>query len=393
MDKIINLGASEWDDWRNRPGNDFIHQIQRGRLGQNIGISTGIKGLDRYTYGIHPGRYYLIGADSGVGKTTMSDFIFVLSAIEQAKRLKKKIKIFYCSFEIGKTDKIARWCSYYIFNKYKIRLPSDYFLGRIEGKLLTPEHFPLVQEAYAWIDNLMGPDGVIKFMDIMMHPTMIFEGIIDGYYAEHGTVKRDNVTGKEKASGKHGYVRGFTPNIGEEETEVILMIDHMALANVEQGLDTKGIMDRLSKYGVVLKNLFRTTIVMIQQFSTDLLSANRAMHLKRDLQAIIPTRLDFGDSKATFRDADVVLGCIKPGKDMAELFGWDLTPLKLGPNFVIMYLMKNRYGADSKIVPVFLDGITGMIYDIPCPISSDDGDEWYKMSDEINNVCQVYSPQ
>ncbi len=393
MDKPTHLGVSEWDDWRNRPGNDFIHQVQRGRLGQNIGISTGIKGLDKYIYGIHPGRYYLIGADSGVGKTTMSDFMFILSAIEQARRLHRKLKIFYCSFEIGKTDKIARWCSHYVFHKHGVRLPSDYFLGRIEGKMLSDEHFPYVQEAYTWINDLMEEGGTIKFLDMMMHPTMIFEGIIDGYYDKHGIVKRDSVTAKEKAAGKRGYVRGFTPDPGEEDTMVVLMVDHIALANPEQGLDTKGIMDRLSKYGVVLKNIFHTTIVMIQQFSTDLLAANRTMHIKKDLHSIMPSRLDFGDSKATFRDADVVIGGIKPGIDLPDLFGWDLSTSRMGPYFVIQYIIKNRYGPDKKIIPVFLDPITGTIYDIPCPISDDDGDKWYKMADEINSVCQVYSPQ
>lgn len=393
------LGVSKWDNWKNRPGNDFIHQVQRGRIGLNTGLGNGLTHINKYIYGTHRGRYYLIGADSGVGKTTLTDFMFVLQAYKDAKRVGRKLCIYYCSFEIGRTDKIARWCSYYIFIKYGVRLPSDYILGRITGKLITDDHLEKIKDAYDVIEEMLwdkeiNPNGIVRFIDIMMHPTMVFEGIVEGWYEKHGTVLRDPVTEQEKKKGKRGYIRGYVPNAGEEDTMVILLCDHLALANQEQNLDTKGIMDRLSKYAVVLRNLFHTTIVFIQQFSTDLLAANRQMHVKKDLHSIIPTRLDFGDSKATYRDADVVIGAIAPGRDLSEFMGWDLSPGKLGLSLIIACVIKNRYGPSHKIAPLFMDGVTGHAYDLPCPMDlCSDPDEWYDKAKEIDELCQVYSPQ
>jgi replicative DNA helicase len=41
--------------------------VERGRLGKNIGISTGLAKLDKVLYGIQRKFIYTIGASSGVG--------------------------------------------------------------------------------------------------------------------------------------------------------------------------------------------------------------------------------------------------------------------------------------------------------------------------------------
>lgn len=369
-----------WNNWQEKPSNDFIYQVERGMLGKNVGLGNGLNHINRYLYGTHPGRYYLIGADSGVGKTTLADFMFVINAWKESKRVRRRLKIFYCSFEIGKADKIARWTSYYIYTQWDIRLPSDYILGRISGKLLTTEHSKLVRKAYAIIMEMMKD---ITFIDIMMHPTMILEGMITGHYVKYGKIERDKHNKK--------IIKGFTSN--EPDMMTMLVVDHLALANQESNLDTKGIMDRLSKYAVFLRNIFGTTCVFIQQFSTDMLAANRLMHTKKTMESIMPTRLDFGDSKSTFRDADVVLGLIQPGRDLNECMNWNTNNIDgLGLYMVLACIVKNRYGSPGRVSPLFLDGVTGCAYDLP-PHNPIVEEEWYEKAKEIDNLCQVYCPQ
>ena len=50
-----------WDKWENTEPNSFIYQVQRGRHGLNIGLSNGVQVVNKYIYGTHRGRYYLIG--------------------------------------------------------------------------------------------------------------------------------------------------------------------------------------------------------------------------------------------------------------------------------------------------------------------------------------------
>lgn len=376
--ELITPGADQWDNWTKLPGNSFIHQVQAGRLGKNIGLRNGLNYINNFIYGTQKARYYLIGADSGVGKTTLADFMFILQAYKSAKAQGRKFKCFYCSFEIGKADKIARWASYYVYQLYKIRLPSDYILGRIEGLLLSSVDYGRVIEAYKLIEEMMED---IIFIDMMMTPSTIFNSIVEEHFAKRGTVLKDTATGQVT-----GYIAD-DPNY-----MTMLAADHLALTDSEGIDNTKTTMDKLSKYAVILRNLFHCTIVFIQQFSTDMLMANRTMHTKKTgIAAIAPSRLDFGDSKATFRDADVILGGICPGRDMSECMGFDLTPSKLGTYMILVFVMKNRYGKANKVIPLFMDPITGIFADMP--LYYQDDNSWYDEAQKIEQVCQAFSPR
>lgn len=61
---------------------DFIEDVEAGRQGRNIGLSTGSKKLDNALGGVQRGTYYLIGGNTGTGKTAFADHAFVLSPYE-----------------------------------------------------------------------------------------------------------------------------------------------------------------------------------------------------------------------------------------------------------------------------------------------------------------------
>lgn len=380
--------SPKWNNWQEEDNSSFIYNVQKGRTGENTGLGNGLTYINQFIYGTLPATYYLVGADSGVGKTTLTDFMFVLKAYEDAKERGKKIHICYCSFEISRLSKEAKWTSYYIFVKYGIRLPVAYILGRINKNLVSDEHFHLIQEAYECVLEIMS---VISFVDIMLHPTAVFSGLVE-WYEKRGTITRDEISGEDKKKGKRGRIKKYKPN--DPDMQVLLIIDHIALADQEQGLQLKPNIDRLSRYCVELKKIFMTTIVVIQQFSTDLLSSNRTLQMKKTIMSIAPTRLDFGDSKATFRDADVIMGAVAPGRDLPEYKGWELTPDKLGLCLILVFIMKARDGAMLKVIPLFMDGASGYFYDLPCPMETcPDPYKWYEKAQEIAKLCQIFSPQ
>lgn len=379
----------QWGHWEKLPSNEFLYMYKEGLKGHNIGFGNGLTAVNKYIYGTHRARYYLEGADSGVGKTTISDFKYVLKGYEESIKLNRPFKVFYCSFEIGKPDKIGRWISYYIFIKFRIRLPSDYIMGRIKGMLVTKEHDKLVLFAYQQVMKMME---CITFVDYMVSPTAIFEGLITSHYEKEGIVERLPVSQEDIKKGKKGAITGFKTNNSTSIT--LLIIDHFALAEHEAGLETKGTMDKLSKYAVVLRNLFGTTVVGIQQFSTDMMNANRAMQIKKTEASLSPSRLDFGDSKATYRDADVVFGYIRPSAHLDEFHGFNLSKRDgLGDCMIVNYLLKNRYGPSNKIFPLFVDGCTGYVYDLPSDPRNSDMQPWYNKALEIDKLCQVFCPQ
>lgn len=388
-----NMPEERWNEWQKEHPNSFIHQVQKGRLGHNKGMHNGMVAINNYIYGTHKARYYLIGADSGVGKTTVSDFMFVLRAWESAKEQGRNISIFYCSFEISKLAKQAKWCSYYIFMKHGIELPSEYILGSIEGKYLSDDEMRKVKEAYVKIELIMKD---IIFLEDAVHPTAIFEGLISSHYEKVGTVERTPVSAEDRKKGKKGFIKGYTPN--NPEDICLLVVDHLALVGTEMGLDLKRSIDKLSRYFVILRNMFSTTVIAIQQFSTDLLQAKRDKALSatgaKQSSMITPNRLDFGDSKTTYRDADVVIGLVKPADfELADFQGYNLAEPKyggLGGYFLVMYLMKHRQGRADKKFAIFINYVAGICYDLPQEI--DQMDQWYEKAEKLDQLCLLYSP-
>ena len=377
--------------------NGFMDQVKAGQSGQNIGLDNGLTKINDYLYGTHNGRYYLFGAESGVGKTTIGDFMFTLSAWRSAKAGKRPIRIFYFSFEVGRTDKIARWVSQIIFARKGKRLPSDYILGRISGHTVSPEDYKDIQEASAEVDEMMQD---ISFVERTMTPTQVYELML-AFYAKNGELKRQELSEKELKSGKVPEVISWVPSAGMAKASVIMVMDHLGLIDEEPGRSLKVSMDLMSKKCVALKNQFGTIIVMIQQFATEMLQANRAAQVKKNVMLLTPNRLDFGDSKAPYRDADVVMGAILPALTIAAFpGGWSLDrEAGLGLYLVLITIMKNRYGTPGRAIPLFLDGVSGTVEDLPMPEKKSDTldvptrTEFYNKARKIDQVCLELSPR
>ena len=55
----------------------LYNAVLRGIKGKNIGLSTGFKRLDSYTYGVQRGYITVIGGDTGSGKSSFSLYSYV----------------------------------------------------------------------------------------------------------------------------------------------------------------------------------------------------------------------------------------------------------------------------------------------------------------------------
>lgn len=385
-----------WASWEEQDYNSFIYQVQSGRKGMNAGLGNGLQRINRYIYGTQRGRYYLIGADSSVGKTTLADYMFVLRTWADAKAKGIPIKIYYCSFEMSKLDKIARWVSYYIYLNTGKCIPSEFIIGRINGKYVLDDDLPIIMKAYQQVQEMLKD---IILIDGAVHPTKIFEDIIEHHYEKSGQVIRQKVSETDAKKGKKGHIVKYVPH--DPRAYTLLVIDHLGLLSPEMSLNTKNVIDKMSRYGIILRNLFQTTCVFIQQFSTDLLQTKRQQLVQltgaKKAAAIIPTRLDFGDSKATFRDAEVVIGLVKPYLfDIEDFWGINTSKVSsggMGDYMVAQCLMKNRYGAANKIMPLFLNPITGISNDLPDSLDQDTMIPWYDEAKKLDSIVQQYIPK
>lgn len=368
-----------------------LKQAIRDGMEQDLsGLNDGTGRLQSYTYGSHRATYTLIGAESGVGKTTVTD-IMILSQVQDAIKRGIPIKVFYFSFEIDAVRKLAKWVGHIVYLSCGVHMPLQYILGRIKGKPVSPEHEVMIDAAMLLLTPIVKH---IEIIDSAWHPTRIFNHIVTEHYenSEVGIVYRD----KPKEKQKHGFVIGFQPTVKWRNGYTIGVVDHVALTMPEQGQDTKATIDNLSRKVILMRNIFGMSWYIIQQFSTDLMSAQRMLKGRGKGEiSITPQRLDFGDSKYTYRDADVVYGLISPAQyDLEVYHGYDIT--KFYNSIVFMHLMKNRDGPSQRCIPFFLDPIGSVIEALPiimAGVNDDQLEHYYHRANKIEEICQYYSPR
>jgi len=329
---------------------EFLDDVERGMAGGNIGLKIKYKKLQSWVHGLHRSRYYLLGADSGVGKTTLADDL-LLDAWEDAKSKGMPFKVLYYSLEISRRDKIAKWVARRVFRTTGRNLPADYILNRIEEVRLTDEDRVLVGSAMEWIKEVLED---IQIVDIIKHPTAMLNDVI------HEMEKHGTITWIKGKDGKD-YIKSYQRT--DSNLFFFWVIDHLALVNEEANLSIKQTIDRVSKYAVLTRNKLGVSPLFIQQFSTDMQSAERTNKGKLSDGSLAPQRLDFGDSKYTYRDADVVVGMIKPLQFDKDMFmGYNLlapvgSGTVWGDFFVSAFLMKNRFGIENRVDHLILNGM------------------------------------
>lgn len=371
-------------------------RIQQGRRGENIGLPFASKRLNNALFGIHQARYYLAGADSGVGKSSFVNFYFVLEAYKTALLEKRPFKLFYYSFEISEEELIAKWVCYVISLMFDVDLHMDYIMGRIKGMTLTDEHQEMIDSALDWLSDMLP---FVEIIDAPKNPTTIFNQLIE--YAETiGEVHRTTHTSKKKDKAgkfiKTSYITGFT--VTDPRLLVLVVVDHVALATNEQGMNKKDTIDLLSKYMVFVRNRFRFSPVMIQQFNTEMQTVERR---KFKGAAFAPQRADFGDSKYTYRDADIVFGLLNPSFfDISEFYGYSVLPspnnsqnYSLGEFFIMAFIMKNRYGQSNIQIPQFMNGMIGLFYDLPSPDQDFILENFQEMAETIRARSSHFTPK
>lgn len=371
------------DKWDKEP-DSYTRAIEEGRKGMMQGMANGLTRINDYLYGTHSGRYYLVGADSGVGKTTLADFMFLISLWLDCKRKGVPFKAVYLSFELSKEAKIARWSSTFIKFLYGVDLPSDYIQGRIPGLTLSDEHYQMSRVAKQYVDAMMED---VEVIEAGVHPTWIFNHVIEKY-EKWGTIHRDPPP-KDRPKAK-GFIKGYTPH--DPRMITALYCDHLALAHEEKGLSgIKAVIDRISQNAVFLKNTFKTLIVFLQQFTTDLVSTHRST--KKGDTIYAPQRLDFGDSKYTYRDADVVFGLVSPVMfDVKTYKKYDIE--KFMEYFLACHIMKNRYGPASRMIPLFMNRVSGVFEELPQdPLNELAMEPFYNNVNKLESTCQLFSPK
>lgn len=337
-------------------------QIDKGRKGENIGISTGIPKLDKAIGGIQPSRYYTIAAQSSAGKSSLLQFI--MYNILKNKTSKDDVHFLVFSLEIPESVLLAKLMGLYCAEEFGIYLTLDDILSFQTP--LNDHAYDCLKAAKKWISEI---SDCLYIVDKMCNCKVLYKETLTfaekyGHWEEH--------------DGKKFYI----PN--NPKQLLIGVIDHGLLLQPTEGRTVKEEIDLASSYMVTLKNKINMSWFMLMQQNRDSTSMDRR---KADLSE--PGLNDIKSTGNVAQDSDVVLQLYYPFREkLATYRGYRiLGDNALGRDHRSIIISKQRYGVADQVININFFGSVGWWIALPPPDQITDYNLYHS---EYNNIpCKI----
>lgn len=324
-------------------------EVNDGLAGRSDGIPLGFDRLNRYI-GLRKSTYFLIGGNTGAGKTSFTDCAFVLNPFEFVKSKENttgiKLKIIYRSMERNKKFKLAKWLGGKIFMDHGLIIPVSKLLGWKDR--MTHDEHDLYLSYQDYINEI---EEVVTLIDGPENPVGIAKDL-KAYALEHGRIEEISQ-----------YNTIYIPNNNNEIT--IILVDHIGLLRFTKDLTTKkDVIDKLSLEMQRARDFYGYTPVLVSQFNR---SISNPMRLK--VGDVEPNLEDFADSSQTQNDADCVLALFDAIRyKVDDVSGYDLNKLKDSEGnkyFRSLRLIKNSVGSDDLRIGLAFLGELGLFKEMP----------------------------
>jgi len=331
----------------------------------------------RHVYpGFERGKFVLITANQKVGKSKLSDYMFIYEPLFfMMSHPELKVRVLYFSLEMSAAEKYDEFLCYLLSRLDRVHISPKILRSTDRSHPCDPHIFELLESA-RYRPYIEAYDRMVSFDDTTKNPTGINK-VCRNYALEHGHMNYTVVRRKNDVTGKVEevpVVDPINPYTQDDEDEYrIIILDNGANLVQESGCNSRmETIDRMSKYGISLRKQLKYIFVFIQHQA----QAQEGLEsIKVDMMR--PTVSGLGDCKTTARDANVILGLFNPYKfRKREYNGYSIERLKNYGRF-LEFLDDRDYGAGGLIVPLFFDGATSMFSELP-------------RSDDINGLNAVY---
>ena len=214
----------------NRVYEGLVNRRERVLTGKINCIPFGLPRFERELPGIERERYYLISANQKVGKTKVTNFLFLFNPVFYAYNNKDKIKlkIFYFSLEISTEELYQEFICHllYVLSKGKVRIdvkdlkstsnlkPLPEEILELMNSDLYKSYFQFFEECVEIHESIRNPFGIYKMMRDYAHS--------NGIQHKKRMIFVDNKTGEEsyqevddlyEPNNPDEYVLGIVDNI------------------------------------------------------------------------------------------------------------------------------------------------------------------------------------
>lgn len=315
--------------------------------------------------GIQMGKYIIVTANQKIGKTKLCDYLFVYEVIDfilKHPEVRAKI-LYFCLEESPKKKYIEFLC---------------HLLYRLDGLVVTnsdiesiDKDHPIKEEILEMLNTekyqryIKKFEEVVEYIDDIRNPTGINKKCRE-YALSHGSLNfktievSDPLTGTPLKKQVVDTVNPYTPDDPEEIR--IALVDNTSNLSSESGLNKRETIEKMSKYGIILRDQLKYLFVVIQHQAQ---AQEGIENFKYDRMK--PTTDGLADCKTTARDANMVLGLYSPFKfGKREYEGYDITKFRNHIRFLEV-LEDRDYGANNQICPLYFNGATSSFSELPKP--------------------------
>ena len=323
-------------------------------------ISFPFKSFNEELPSIERGCYYLIGGETGTGKTAFADDVFLFNSYDQ---LKEKVDFLYFSFEISKERKLLKGLCRKIFLDTGILIDSKYVLSNGELKI-SDEHLELIKKYKPYVEEFSKR---IEIYDIKL-PKSTIKNIV---------FNKLKTLGKLEVS--QGSIVKFEPH--DPTKYLFLFLDHNSLVKNDDGLSKKQIIDDLSSFFLEIRNKANVTIINIQQFNRSIQNSDRV-----NIDRLRPQTSDFRETSVTQDDANVIIGLFNPFKYKISQIG-EVNIEELADRQRLVFLLKNRDGNSDIFWMLGFIGECGNFMDLDSPTK----ESFYEQVEFLKNLKKSYN--
>lgn len=322
--------------------------IDQGIEGKNTGLSTGFERLDKYISLKKKMMISVIGA-SGSGKSSFTNYAFLLNPLKFALANNKKVKIILFSMERSIIFTHAKFLIAEIFRNNGVLIDMPILLGWYKDKKITSEQLQYVEQYEEFFNFL---EESIDIYEGQRSANDIFR-IVKEYSEANG--KDENV---------FEFKKEYIANDPDEQ--VIIIVDHIGLTKTTKEYpNKKQAIDRLVEHLMYFRDHLNYTVVPVAQLNRDLSSA-----LYKKLESFEPHIDNIKESGNLGEASDCVLSLFEPIRYKTNDANYgDVSkfrcPTTGNKYFRNISILKNSYGIDGVSIGTVFMGQTGLFTELP----------------------------
>lgn len=330
--------------------------------------------LGKHIPGLMRGTYYCFTAGSGVGKTQLTKFVTVTSAIEYAEYTGLAYHLLYFCLEESKAEFYDSIRIHELVKRFKMVQDPDgkeinqYYLNGEYGKI-HPDVQRNLDEIEPYLDTVKK---YVTVIDSVNNPTGIYK-YIKGFADERGkhfykntttnhVVEEHDLPKDDLESGRFIYDH-YEPNNPREIVGIVL--DHMNILSGE-----KDYKDLASAMGLMSTQYFLPKVVkrfnyFVAAVQQQVMSGEGLDYVKANM--LLPTQEKLGDNKMIGRDYPIILGLFNPAKHKDKMTSYEYDLKFFDDNIRVLNVIKHRKGKGMFEVSLFFDGRAQRFSELPHP--------------------------